>query len=109
MATLRELRGERLKKLEKLHELGINPYPAHTEATINPNTPALISDVIKDFDKLNGNDVEIVGRLVGIRIHGKIAFLSVKEQWETIQIFLEPGILDQAKYGNSELTFSTRS
>ena len=33
MATLKELRDERLRKLEELKKLGVNPYPAKTERT----------------------------------------------------------------------------
>jgi lysyl-tRNA synthetase class 2 len=106
MATLRELRNERLKKLEKLHELGVNPYPAHTEATIDPKTPPKVGDLKKDFESLQNKETDVVGRIVSIRIHGQIAFLTIKEQWETIQIFLEDNVLKDANYGNSELNFS---
>jgi hypothetical protein len=30
MATLKELRGERLHELDELKQLGVNPYPAET-------------------------------------------------------------------------------
>ena len=33
MATLQDYRDERLRKLTALRELGIDPYPAHTERT----------------------------------------------------------------------------
>ena len=89
MATLRELRDERLKKLEKLHELGVNPYPAHTDAASDPDTTPKLTELKNDFAKYQDRNVGVVGRIIGIRTHGRIAFLTIKEQWETIQVFIE--------------------
>ena len=33
MATLKELRDERLRKLDELRQLGVNPYPAEARRT----------------------------------------------------------------------------
>ena len=34
MATLQDFRNERLKKLEKLRALGVNPFPSKTDRTV---------------------------------------------------------------------------
>jgi lysyl-tRNA synthetase class 2 len=106
MATLRELRDERLKKLEKLHELGVNPYPAHTDAASDPDTTPKLTELKNDFAKYQDRNVGVVGRIIGIRTHGRIAFLTIKEQWETIQVFIEEPALNDADYAASELKFS---
>ena len=43
MATMKEYRDERLKKLEEIKQLGLNPYPASTKRT------AMISDIVNNF------------------------------------------------------------
>ena len=45
MATLKELRDERLRKLTELKQLGIEPYPAQTERSHN------IGVVTEQFEK----------------------------------------------------------
>ncbi|NIT04527.1 lysine--tRNA ligase [Candidatus Saccharibacteria bacterium] len=74
---IEELRGERLKKLKKLKELGINPYLSkfarkHT-----------VSQAIRS--KL-GSKVEVAGRIVGWREHGKISFTDLKDETGKIQV-----------------------
>jgi lysyl-tRNA synthetase class 2 len=81
MATLKELRDERLRKLDELHKLGINPYPAEAHRT---HTEQEIHD---KFSELEGKDVTVVGRIVSIRKFGKIAFIVIKDQTGELQLF----------------------
>lgn len=85
MATLQDFRDERLKKLEKLRELGLNPYPAKAERTVSAG------DVTKKFDELNGTEQTVVGRIASIRKFGKIAFIVVRDQTGDLQLFLRSG------------------
>ena len=85
MATLQDFRDERLKKLEKLRELGINPYPAKAERTI------ATAQVTTDFDTLSGTEQAVVGRIASIRKFGKIAFIVVRDQSGELQLFLRSG------------------
>jgi lysyl-tRNA synthetase, class II len=48
MATLKELRDERLRKLEQLIQKGINPYPAKSLRTHK------INEVLDNFGELEG-------------------------------------------------------
>ncbi len=82
MATLKELRDERLRKLEALRQLGIDPFPATTART---HTLAEIHD---RFGALEGQKVSVVGRIVGIRKFGKIAFIVIRDQTAKLQLFL---------------------
>ncbi|MDB5169779.1 MAG: lysS [Candidatus Saccharibacteria bacterium] len=82
MPTLKELRDERLRKLDQLKQLGINPYPAQTKRTHTLN------QITQDFDQLENTEVTVVGRIQNIRKFGKIAFVVVKDQSGELQLFL---------------------
>jgi lysyl-tRNA synthetase class 2 len=82
MATLKELRDERLRKLEELWQLDVNPYPAKAERTHT------LVEVTTKFDELQGQQVSVVGRIVGIRKFGKIAFIVIRDQSGQVQLFL---------------------
>lgn len=82
MATLKELRDERLRKLDELHKLGIDSYPAKAERSHK------LSEITDKFDELEGQKVSVVGRIVGIRKFGKIAFVVIKDQSGHVQLFL---------------------
>lgn len=83
MATLKELRDERLRKLGELQQLGVNPYPAEAART-HP-----VADVVNAFDELEGQTVTVVGRLVGTRKFGKLAFLILRDMSGQMQLFLK--------------------
>jgi lysyl-tRNA synthetase, class II len=82
MATLKELRDERLRKLDELKQLGVNPYPATADRT------HYLGQIHADFDALESSQVSVVGRVVNIRKFGKIAFIVVKDQTAELQLFL---------------------
>jgi lysyl-tRNA synthetase, class II len=79
---VKELRGERLRKLEELQKLGVNPYPAHAERTHG------LAGIATDFDALEGKEVKVAGRIANIRKFGKIAFIVVRDTSGTLQLFL---------------------
>lgn len=85
MATLKDFRDERLRKLEELRALGINPYPA--KATRTNNT----ADIAAKFTELEGKPVMVVGRILSIRKFGKIAFIVVKDESGQVQLFWRAG------------------
>lgn len=85
MATLQDYRDERLRKLEELKGLGINPYPAKSARTHMAN------DVTSKFDELQGKTVTIAGRIIGLRKFGKLAFIVLRDFSGVIQLFLRDG------------------
>jgi lysyl-tRNA synthetase class 2 len=102
MATLKDFRDERLRKLNRLKEMGINPYPSESFRTHK------IFDIISKFGDFEDQTVTVVGRVIGIRKFGKLAFIVVKDYSGQIQLFLRSDILaglDAAKnqIGISEL------
>lgn len=82
MATLKDYRDERLRKLEELQELGVQAYPADSRRT---HSTSAITD---DFDGLEGQTVVVAGRIVGIRKFGKLAFIVLRDQSGQVQLFL---------------------
>lgn len=102
MATLQDYRDERLRKLEELKNLGINPYPADSHRT------HMAGDVVTRFSELEGQTATIAGRVTGIRKFGKLAFIVLKDASGSIQLFLhapDVAALDAANgvVGMSEL------
>ena len=61
MATLKDFRDERLRKLSDLKALGFNPYPADSYRTHSAG------DVISKFDDLENQTATVAGRVVAIR------------------------------------------
>lgn len=99
MATLKELRDERLRKLDELKKLGVNPYPANAERT---HTLLAVSE---QFSELEGKPVSVVGRITNIRKFGKIAFVVVRDATSTLQLFLGADKVAALKAADSQLGF----
>ncbi|MFH0840808.1 MAG: lysine--tRNA ligase [bacterium] len=75
-------RADRIAKLEKIKEAGINPYPAKTERDHD------IKQVLADhaFFAKRGKAVTIAGRLRRFQQHGNISFASLEDYTGKIQI-----------------------
>lgn len=97
MATLKELRDERLRKLNELKTLGINPYPAKTNRT------HMMGTVVVEFDALEGQTVTVAGRVAGIRKFGKLAFIVLKDEGGQLQLFIREGDIEGLKADNGQL------
>lgn len=82
MATLQDYRDERVRKLEELQALGVNPYPATSHRT------ATAQQVIDEFDAREGQVVTVAGRIVGLRKFGKLAFIVLRDMSGQVQLFL---------------------
>ena len=73
---LEELRKIRLKKLEKIKKLGINPYAARCERKHS----------IAQGLKMMGKKVAVAGRIMSMRGHGGIEFLDLQDESGKIQL-----------------------
>ncbi len=99
MATLKDLRAFRLQKLEKLKELGINPYPSKSHRDTENKT------IITGYEKFEGREVTVAGRITSIRTHGGVCFIDTKDQSGKIQLYIKQEILVSVDHSNNELRF----
>ena len=73
----------RREALTELRNLGIEPYPAAEFITT-----AYSSEILADFEKFDGKEVILAGRLMGKRIMGKASFAELKDAQGRIQIYV---------------------
>ena len=73
----------RREALTELRSLGIEPYPAN-EFT----TTAYSSEILENFEKYEGKEVVLAGRLMGKRIMGKASFAELKDSEGRIQVYV---------------------
>ena len=94
MATIEELKKNRLKKLEAVINSGLNPYPEKSKKTHQ------IAEALRDFSKLAKAKKEIVlaGRIKSLREHGSLAFLHIEDGSGQIQVFLKKDSLGDKGY-----------
>jgi len=85
MATLDELRSERIRKLTILKDKGINPYPTKT------NKELTLSEVAGDFSKLSKRKkpLTVIGRIMAIRSFGGSIFIDLYDGTGTFQVYLK--------------------
>lgn len=100
MATLKEFRDERLRKLAELEKLGVNAYPAQSSRTHT------LGQVVDGFAALEGKPVSVVGRILNIRKFGKIAFVVIKDASGSLQLFLGEDKVAALKAEDSQLGFA---
>ena len=73
----------RKEKLNKLKELGINPYPHN----FSPSHKSI--EILDGFNNLENKIVCIAGRIMALRKMGKAAFIHVMDDKGRIQIFIK--------------------
>jgi len=83
----------RLQKLERLRQMGVDPYPRRFERT------HLSREVVERFDELEGQTVRVAGRIVGgIRHLGKAAFAHILDAAGRLQIHFRQDLLGERAY-----------
>ncbi|MBP8791730.1 MAG: lysine--tRNA ligase [Lutibacter sp.] len=73
----------RRESLQKLRDLGINPYPAEEF-----KTTTTIKKIMDDFDAYEGKEVVLAGRMMSRRIMGKASFAELKDASGRMQIYI---------------------
>lgn len=86
----------RLARLEKIKQIGINPYPSIAKRT------QTIGEVLKQFKKLEHAKtvVTVAGRLLSFRSHGNLTFAKIQDESQSVQIALSKNDLDAQSYQN---------
>ncbi|HEY0045533.1 MAG TPA: lysine--tRNA ligase [Flavobacterium sp.] len=73
----------RREALTELRNLGIDPFPAN-EFVVTAHS----IDILNNFDKYQGKEVLLAGRLMGKRIMGKASFAELKDSEGRIQVYI---------------------
>lgn len=95
MASLEEIRHERIKKLELLKEKGFSSYPSKVKRDYT------LADVRQKFSELGGEQrVALVGRVMAIRGQGAIQFIVLNDGTGTFQ-----GVLKRDVLGEEQMNF----
>lgn len=100
MASLEELRAERLKKLEALKAEGINPYP------IEASPDYSIAKTIAKFEALvkAGKGVTLVGRVRALRGQGALIFFNFDDGSAVFQGLLKKDTMAEADFDRFQAT-----
>src|SRR5690606_17584411 len=82
-------RDQRLRNLQALVERGIEPYPysferTHTSAELRAEHPSLAPG-----DRLDGDEVTVAGRVMLLRMLGKLTFATLQDHAGRVQVSFE--------------------
>ena len=94
-----ELIRERLKKLENLRALGVNPYVSRF-CSEDRSGDLLARHGGKTAETLTAEEIQVrtAGRLMAIRTHGKITFAHLRDGSGQIQVYLKQDAVGPAQY-----------
>ncbi|MGD9160433.1 MAG: lysine--tRNA ligase [Desulfobacteraceae bacterium] len=80
---------DRKKKIDRLKEMGVNPYPAGYKFDLKA------SEAVEKFGKIDGEELEkdtapysLAGRIMSMRVFGKAAFIHIKDNSGMIQAYV---------------------
>lgn len=97
MTELSEHELVRRQKLDKLREMGIEPYGEKFHVT------HYAADIIGRFDALEGQTVALAGRLMTVRAHGKASFANLQDESGQVQIYVRMDDVGENSYQVFEL------
>ena len=94
MASLEELRAERIKKLHLLEDAGMNPYTAETFRTHT------IAEALDGFEMLAGDatTVTLSGRVMTLRGQGALLFFNFTDGTGVFQGLAKKGETDDTLF-----------
>ncbi|MDA3901274.1 MAG: lysine--tRNA ligase [Spirochaetes bacterium] len=87
-----DIRSQRIEKIEKMRESGINPYPNRYERKDR------IADVVAAFDETKPVKVAVAGRIKSKRVMGKASFGNVEDFSGSIQFYAARDIMGEEEY-----------
>ncbi len=93
----------RRESLQKLRELGVEPYPAEM---FDVNTTS--KQILESYKKESELDVVIAGRLMSRRIMGKASFAEIQDRDGRIQIYVNRDEICEGEGKRNEHGYSSR-
>ena len=101
MATrIDEILTERRRKIEELTRLGIDLYPARSQKDTSNG------EVVANFGKYGGKNLNLTGRIISWREHGKLTFGHLYDQSGKIQLFVRADAIEPTSKEKQVLGFS---
>jgi lysyl-tRNA synthetase, class II len=99
---LEKVQADRQAKLEKIRQLGIDPYGGR----LDDIAPA--AEVLAGYEELNEGDeptqrARVAGRIVLLRDMGKMIFLTLRDSSADIQVALRKNALDETAWSLAKL------
>ncbi|MFC2066409.1 lysine--tRNA ligase [Chloroflexota bacterium] len=95
-SRLENIEQQRLQKLERLHALGINPYPHRYQRTHTTEQAIALLKKQEDSGKAEAPVVSVAGRIMANRHMGKVSFLDIRDTSGKIQLYFHKNHLDEA-------------
>lgn len=83
----------RVEKVEKMRELGIDPWPAFKP--VNATTEQVAQEFV---DEQESRCYEVAGRILTIRKHGKAAFFTIQDAQGQLQVYVKEEIVGQEAF-----------
>ncbi|AFY62406.1 lysine--tRNA ligase [Synechococcus sp. PCC 6312] len=97
---LEEIKATRREKVAKLRDLGINPYAYQFDRTHSAAQLQAQYVDLKDGETVDVQ-VAVAGRILNRRVFGKLAFFTLQDESDTIQLYLDKQTI-QANMGETD-------
>jgi len=95
--SLKQIINFRKEKLDKLREMGVDPYPRTFE------TDHHSQDILENYEKLENQTVSIAGRIMSLRKMGKASFCHIQDQKGRIQFYIRRDDVGEDQYAQFKL------
>jgi len=93
MGRFEEILKERLKKIEELRKIGIEPYPYSFDRTASSKE---IHNIKLKIDEKGKKLFRVAGRVIGKRVLGNISFCHIQDNEGKLQIVFEKNFSKEA-------------
>ena len=91
-SILETIISQRKEKIDKIKELGVNPFPYNYSVTHKNKL------ILENYDEFESKEVSIAGRLMAIRKMGKASFGNVTDSTGKIQLYISQKDIGEEKY-----------
>jgi len=97
-----KLESERLEKVARLEEAGVDLYPRRVERT-HTTAQAIETFEVAEAEKNDNNEipaitVTVTGRIRRMNVKGKVSFMHIEDEYGRIQLFLRMNDIGEETY-----------
>ncbi len=95
---LSEWERERLAKIERMREAGVDLYARSFEGRTGLAEIAAKHGDLEAGQNADGTSYRIAGRIMSRRVHGKAAFFTLRDGWDDLQIYSNVDTLGEESF-----------